>query len=184
MVTKNRNHTTSGNNTTSSSANKPTNQAPSAKKTTAKTVNLGNASYSLELPDGWNLKELANIDTTNEKMVYVIDPASKVQLEVQILSRSATNGSVSSGQVSLKTFEGISGKTYYVYGFKGNSTVPNAYELLQISACADKHCYTPINDGFSLNLAIRSADLTTPISAENPLINDIVTIIQSIKLGS
>lgn len=155
------------------------NQTTTEKKTTTKTVTLGTASYSFELPNGWAFKEITTLDTTSEKLVYIIDPTNKLQLETQILSSPATDQSI----ISLKSFTGIDAKTYYMHGYKGNSTAAGAYELLHISSCSDKHCNTKINDGYFLNLAIRSADLSTPTKIDNLIIGDIIAIVQSVKLG-
>lgn len=181
-VVYNKNYNKTPRNSTTNTST--TNQTSTEKKTTTKSASLGNASYSLALPNGWNFKEVSTEDSANEKLVYVIDPTNTLQLEVQILGSAATSGSTSTGLTSLKSFKGINDKTYYIHGYKGTSTVADAYEMLQISSCSDKHCYTTINNNYSLNLTIRGADLSTPTKADNPIIDDILAIVQSIKLGS
>lgn len=158
--------------------------SPQATKSTTQEVVYKGAKFSLTLPEGWTYRDVPVLN--DEKLSYFTDPAKKVQLEVQIIARPQTAGQASSAGTmdASHPFTGIDGKKYFLAGYTGTSKQTGKYEVLQISAdCQPWHCYTPINDAYSLSLNIRSTDPTTPISIDDPLVNDIKSIVATIKLN-
>ncbi len=172
--------------TTQSSAYTPPPKSKAPKATsTNKTVALGSASYKFDLPNGWAYKDVSVLDVDQENLIYVTEPTGKLQLELQIISKSLTSGPPGANETLGNSFKGIKGKTYYLNGYRGNSKVTDGYELIHITACSDKHCYTELNKDFDLNLSIRAAYTenapVNPVKLTDPIIKDIETVIQSIQ---
>lgn len=181
---KNVNTATQKDATTNQPEDSQDNSAKSLPKSTTQVVTYKGAKYSLVLPEGWTYKDVPVLG--DENLSYFIDPAKRVQLEAQIIKRPQTAGEASaSGPMDAShPFTGINNSKYFLAGYTGSSKQAGKYELLQISAdCQPWHCYTPINNEYSLNLGIRSSDGTTPISIDDPLVKDIQNIIATIKLN-
>lgn len=169
---------------TSQNTSKPTTSEnkPDVLDGTIQTISFNGAVYSFILPSGWQYKETFSYPGANsgEKIVEISDPNNQYQLEIQTLDYV---GSLSEGNTAEASFTGIGGKTYYLVGHRSAAT--ENFETVLISACETRHCLTPINATYELNLNI----VRTPsyyskgVSINAPEVETIKQIVASISIA-